>query len=1176
MNPEEMLANADFVQSLARSLVRDDHLAADISQATWLAFLKHHPDTNRPLRSWLSRVIKNFAVSLHRTERRRGRRELAAARSEGVPSTREIVEMMETRRLLIEAVLALEEPYRSFIVLRFYEGIGVGEIARRLDMPVETVRTREKRGLDKLRKLLDGLHGGDRKQWFHAMAPLAGLKLAAPSAKTAVTLQPILTGVIAMTAKMKVLFLFTALLLIMGTVFIMWPFEGDERSEDILVSALDASKYEQPASEEAIVPSEDLREPLQPRGDAGVLPASWKAAMGGFKGRVVLADGTPVPDEKVEVYGFKILDLLQGANVLMEEEPAELALALEATRTAGDGTFLLSGIDGHGYYLLRIAAGARPMISRFIDAQPSPGETIDLGDIVLQKGTVLVGRVMDEKGDPLPGVRVRATQLPPMVFEEGLQDLREGCSLMFEFGIFGTRWFVIDLPPAVFHLMSLLAIPTTFTRSDGSFRLEGILEGDATAIMDKAGFLTHWQGPERLTQGQLRDLGTVTLQQGAAGKGIVLDVRNRPVAGIEVRVGMRYGKSNLCILQPTVKTNEKGAFAIRGAPNTTLYCALRRAASEPWIVGGPFHPRTQDLAIRLPPAFDLRVELFEKAGVPAKQAHLMIRTKDFFNFLPSRRNRSLGDRVETVREGVFKVKDLPPGEYDLLAKAPGCGALVKKVEITDSSLIESLILKPAGSITVKVLGGKDKSPVEWAEVFVKTRDGQWLEDPLECSRGRTDASGTVVFSDLAKGEYTAYAYHPAYAAGAMELEIPKDSEILLELDRGGTLEGTVHFKESLHDPPFAVFMEWRGHDGLPISTNRYTQTDSKGRFRMENLQPGGWRLYVMESLFDKSLPGLLKVTQGGPLAEGEVVMERGKKAHVDVVLNASHFKAVGEVSGRVLLDGLAVKGVWANLRGEDTEFAIASDSTGRYAFSKVPAGTYLLNMKIPSGGEGELGFELTREIIVSETQLLIEDFMIRTGTLFGRVESASGGHPVRGIRVKLSTVLEQEDVTISAFPPEKYENVQEALRVVNEDLREVNYANQRNKLIKMETLTGLDGTFCFRRVPEGLYDIKSTHSDQDAEFNFEWFFNPKAYPTSQTLTVEVTPGGSTGPAVLTIRTPVKVRGKVRFPEHTNVLPEIFLIVDSKDDEASERHLRFKLRSSTFELGKKEPVDQGES
>jgi hypothetical protein len=685
--------------------------------------------------------------------------------------------------------------------------------------------------------------------------------------------------------------------------------------------------------------------------------------------------------------------------------------------------------------------------------------------------------------------------------------------------------------------------------------------------MDKAEFLTHWQGPAPLKKGQVRDLDTVTLQEGTAGKGIVLDVRNRPVTGIDVRVGMRYGKSNLCILQPPVKTDEKGAFAFRGALNTTLYCALRRVASEPWIVEGPFHPRTQDLTITLPPAFDLRVEVFEKKGVAAKQAQLMIRTKDYFNFLPSSRKLPFDDRIETLRDGVFEVKDLPAGEYDLLAKAPGYGSLVKKVEITNSSQIESLILKPACSITVKVLGGKDKSPLEWAEVFVKTQEGNWLEDPLECSRGRTDASGTAVFSDLAEGEYTAYAHHPAYAAGAMDLDIPKDSEILLELDRGGILEGTVHFKESFHEPPFAVFLEWYGHDGLPNAANRYTQTDSKGCFRVENLQPDEWKIYVTESLFDKSLLELFQTTQGGLLAEGEVVVERGKKAHVDIVLNASHFKAVGEVSGRVLLDGLAAKGTWLNLRGEDSEFAVAVDSRGNYAFNKVPAGTYLLKMKIPSGDEGELGFELIREIIVSETQLLIEDFMIRTGTLFGRVESASGGHPVRGIRVKLSTVLEQEDVTISAFPPEKYENVQEALRVVNEDLREVNYANQRNKLIKMETLTGPDGTFCFRRVPEGLYDIKSTHRDQDAEFNFEWFFNPKAYPTSQTLTVEVTPGGSTGPAVLTIRTPVKVRGKVRFPEHANVLPGIFLIVDSKDDEASERHLRFKLRSSTFELGK---------
>ncbi len=71
VNPEELLVHADFVSGLARSLVLDEHRAADIAQETWLAALEHPPSGERPLRAWLAKVTRNFARKLFRSERRR-------------------------------------------------------------------------------------------------------------------------------------------------------------------------------------------------------------------------------------------------------------------------------------------------------------------------------------------------------------------------------------------------------------------------------------------------------------------------------------------------------------------------------------------------------------------------------------------------------------------------------------------------------------------------------------------------------------------------------------------------------------------------------------------------------------------------------------------------------------------------------------------------------------------------------------------------------------------------------------------------------------------------------------------------------------------------------------------------------------------------------------------------
>ena len=158
MNPEKLLKHADFVRSLARSLVVDDHQAADVAQQTWLAALENPPDRKKPLRSWLSRVVRNFACRIHRSESRRRKYESAAPAARRVTSPDEVLEKEKIRRRLIEAVLALKEPYRTALVMRYYDGLQPREIAEQLHMSVERVWTHLKRGLLQLRERFDAQH----------------------------------------------------------------------------------------------------------------------------------------------------------------------------------------------------------------------------------------------------------------------------------------------------------------------------------------------------------------------------------------------------------------------------------------------------------------------------------------------------------------------------------------------------------------------------------------------------------------------------------------------------------------------------------------------------------------------------------------------------------------------------------------------------------------------------------------------------------------------------------------------------------------------------------------------------------------------------------------------------------------------------------------------------------
>ncbi|MCE9593561.1 MAG: sigma-70 family RNA polymerase sigma factor [Planctomycetes bacterium] len=171
-SPEALLAHSSFVRSLASRLVYDRDDAEDVAQETLVSYLRARPDASRPLKGWFRRVIQNHVLQRSRGAGRRGARERAVARPEGTPATDEIVERENTRRAVIDALVELREPYRATLLLRFYEDLAPAQVAARLGVPVETVRTRLKRGLALLRERLDARPGG-RDAWSVALLPIA-------------------------------------------------------------------------------------------------------------------------------------------------------------------------------------------------------------------------------------------------------------------------------------------------------------------------------------------------------------------------------------------------------------------------------------------------------------------------------------------------------------------------------------------------------------------------------------------------------------------------------------------------------------------------------------------------------------------------------------------------------------------------------------------------------------------------------------------------------------------------------------------------------------------------------------------------------------------------------------------------------------------------------------------
>ena len=163
---------ASWLSSLAYRLIRDPGLADDVVQQTWTAAIQNPPPDGLR-RGWLATVMRNFARSAARQDVRRREREQRVAAMETVASTDEIADRMAIRGEVIAAVLELDEPYRSTVLLRYYEDLPPREIARRQEVPVETVKTRIKRAHYRIRTRLDHCHGGDRQAWVIALIPVA-------------------------------------------------------------------------------------------------------------------------------------------------------------------------------------------------------------------------------------------------------------------------------------------------------------------------------------------------------------------------------------------------------------------------------------------------------------------------------------------------------------------------------------------------------------------------------------------------------------------------------------------------------------------------------------------------------------------------------------------------------------------------------------------------------------------------------------------------------------------------------------------------------------------------------------------------------------------------------------------------------------------------------------------
>ena len=946
-SPEELLEHADWLGRLARALV-GDAAADDLVQETYEVALTQPPRREGPLRPWLAGVARNVARMRARGRARRERREGDADAPTEAPSPEELLARVETQQLVARIVVELDEPFRSTLLLRYYEGLSAAEIARAQAIPAGTVRWRLKEALDRVRATLDARHAGDRRRWAVMLVPIAK----GVAVKTSIKLTAGAAVVVA---------------LVVGARLLGWWGAGAEpaaatRPADAPPAADVRNPDEGPAGAALTGAGPSREQPARDDDPKGALRLEGQVIderEQGVGGARVAIDANPPIVVTTEGDGSFVFEGLIARDYRLEAtdgegyagparlrlgpdtEPVTLRLRpggvvtvavteagtdapvagadvelrstlLYTAKTGADGLATLRGVGPTWAPLAARAPGFAPaaiMISTSGDPAAPDREAI-----ALSRGAAVSGRVLDEAGAPIEGARVVATPASE------------------PFPVIDPRRDAVA------------------TRADGGFNLPVVAAGSYRLTATHPSYGPTTTEPFLVDGKHPRDGLEVRLGAGGTVTGVVRDGAGKPVAAADVRVvatGHIWWRP-----RRQAFTDARGRFTIAGLP--------RRAAEVvAWHPAGASAIVPVDLAAQPKHTVELTLDVtgaiegvvVDKAGEPIGDAQV-VADPVYSGGVEDRAAWSVRGVQELVTDagGRFRFTGLPDGAYRLRAGRPDASEatlwLGASVEARPGDPPVTITLPEAGAITGKVvLAGGGAPRAFTAEVGGTT--------PLPF------AGEDGAFTITAPG-----GTHTLTIAGAGFVTRRVRG---VEVADGETTDlGTITVEAGR-----AVSGRVLGPDGAPVPGARVAAgpllTGGGAELYIEDESPGARSAETDEAgrfTIDGFGPGAIVVVAGkeGVGRSPSVSIPRGPaSATVDLVLAPT-----GGLDGKVTRAGapLADTVIIANPIGAvRSNFFVVSGADGTFTFDALNPGTYLVYPMIGGGGSRP------KDMVVTATQV---------------------------------------------------------------------------------------------------------------------------------------------------------------------------------------------------------------
>lgn len=980
--PELLLEETAWMRRLARALVRDAAAADDVVQTAWLRAIERGPRSAASPRAWLARVVRNLASKERRSERRRARREQVAAKPEALPPVDDVAERIEVHQGLLAALRALDEPYRRTVTMRYLDGLPTGAIAEVERVTEGTVRWRLSHALELLRTALDRRHGGDRRAWCLALLPSLRDSNLPLSSGAAAAIQ----GVLVMNVLVKAALAAGA---VVGVSAGVWWLRSD------VSPAAPATIASAPVAAAELVspppPLDELRVEIAPAArvvqsappPSSTSPVATAVQTARIRARIADSDGRPLEGARAEI---------ESLNASAQSDP-EGRLDLELTPDASREAILRVGLERYA--------------THWIEVEFAPGGTTSLGDIVLERGASISGRVLAPDGEPQANARVVAGQ---------------------------SNLFGPELRSALRGPSKYPGAPSTTTNALGLFRIDGVAPGSVRAWAGAAETRYTWSAPITLPAGEeVRDveLRLVAQSESDSIDGVVIDPDGNPCPKARLRADVRssaWSEGHWVPLDGQARFHQ---LVMLDGPHDFRVTDPENRWTEAIALGVQPGARNVTLQFREPRPIELSVRSIAGGPIAAFSVSAA-RASD---------REDIGVLKQTAIEAGRCRVPMPNEPFVIAIDAPGYAAATSDaIDPEHAAARVDFALEPragiAGVVRAKgeALGG---ARVRLFATPAKNRcyqiDGYDLRvQPMQLSEVTTGGDGRFLLTPSAAGEFELIVQADGWATaerGPIALAAGQENvELAIDLDRGGSIEGRV------------LVPDGQSAEGLIVSINRgdtlarTVRTDAEGRYRFDVLAAGPWQVRQAEEMVD----GIVHGTSVAPCERAEFpsdcTVEVGQTTHFDLDLRDTRPCVV---DGELVWGGHSTRGWTVSLRpASGVVFAelppsVAVDELGRFALSVKQPGAYRLAFVVP-GSTSELlcPLELARGraswFASIDTATLVvrnhsgEGLSVRAGTtehdFYGNVESgAETALELPAGRVELGRYVVNSDPALSGW-----------------------------------------------------------------------------------------------------------------------------------------------------------------